>query len=93
MVTTVKTKAEQLREVTNKAQKEKQLEKENQHKRYVDKLISGKLHLCATLGRASAVVKVRKKYSPTLVCEEFQRYGFEVKQTSKNGRAILTIKW
>ena len=89
----VKTKAEQLREITNKAQKEKQVERENQHKKYVDKLISGKLHLYATLGKASAVIKVRKKYSPTLVIEEFQRYGFEVKQASKNGRTILTIKW
>lgn len=88
-----KTKAEKLREITSKAQAQARAARIEKHTRYVDKIINKKLHFLATLGRTTATIKIRRKYSPTLVIEQFERYGFEIKQASKNGRAILTIKW
>jgi tRNA G26 N,N-dimethylase Trm1 len=88
-----KTKAEQLREITTKAQEQARAERIARHKKYVDKIISKKLYFFATIGRTSAKIKVRRKYSPTLVIEQFANNGFEIKQTSKNGRAILILKW
>lgn len=92
-MTTTKTKAEQLREITTKAQAQTRADRIAKHTKYVDKIINKKLHFFATLGRTNATIKVRKKYSPTLVIEQFGKYGFEIKQASKNGRTILTIKW
>lgn len=88
-----KTKAEQLRGITTKAQEQARAERIARHKKYVDKIINKKLHFFATFGRTNATVKVRRKYSPTLVIEQFANNGFEIKQASKNGRTILTLKW
>ena len=86
-------KAEQLREITNKALGKVEAEKVAKHKKYANKIINGKCHLYAELGKASARVKVKKGYDADLVVDALVDYGFTVVTGSKNGRAIMTIKW
>ena len=87
------TKAEQLREITNKALDRAQAEKIAKHKKYANKIVNGKCHLCADLGKANTKVKVKKNYCTDLVVDVLVDYGFTVITSSKNGRDILTIKW
>lgn len=86
-------KAEQLRKITNEMLDKAQAEKIAKHKKYANKIINGKCHLYANLGKASARVKVKKKYSADLVVDALVDYGFTVITGCKNGREILTIKW
>ena len=87
------TKAEKMREITNKALEQKRVESVAKHHNYVDRIVNRKVNFAANLGRSSVVAKIKPKYSTAIIVEELTRYGFEVKQASKNGRAILTIKW
>jgi hypothetical protein len=87
------TKAEKMREITNKALEQKRVESVAHHHNYVDRIVNRKVNFAANLGRSSVVAKIKPKYSTAIIIEELTRYGFEVKQASKNGRAILTIKW
>lgn len=87
------TKAEQMREITNKAVEQKRVNSITRHHNYVDRIVNRKVNFAANLGRSSIMVKIKSKYSTAIIIEELTRYGFEVKQNSKNGRAILTIKW
>ena len=86
-------KAEQLRKITNEVNDKAHAEKVAKHKKYANKIVSGKCHLYANLGKASARVKVGRKYCSDLVVDALVDYGFTVVEGSKNGRAILTIKW
>lgn len=86
-------KAEQLRKIANDALDKENAERIAKHKKYASKIVSGKCHLYASLGKVSARVKVKKKYSADLVIDALVDYGFTVIEGSKNGRAILTIKW
>ena len=59
----------------------------------MEKIINGKCHLGALCGKSMVVVKLKKKYVPSLVVENLVEKGFGVIESSKNGRAVLTIKW
>lgn len=87
------TKAEQLRKITDETLAQARVEKIKKHKTYAEKIINGKCRFFASIGKSSAKVKLRSKYSPSLVVDAIVDHGFEVVQSSKNGRAILTIKW
>jgi 3-phosphoglycerate kinase len=87
------TKAEKMREITNKALEQKRVESVARHHNYVDRIVNRKVNFAANLCKSSVVAKIKPKYSTAIIVEELTRYGFEVKQASKNGRAILTIKW
>lgn len=87
------TKAEQLRKITDETLAQARAEKIKKHKTYAEKIINGKCRFFASIGKSSAKVKLRTKYSPSLVVDAIVDHGFEVVQSSKNGRAILTIKW
>lgn len=87
------TKAEKMREITNKALEQKRVESVAKHHSYADRIVNRKVNFAANLGKSSVVAKIKPKYSTAIIVEELTRYGFEVKQASKNGRAILTIKW
>ncbi len=87
------TKAESLRAITNKVKKQREDEMYASHKKYVDSLVNGKLYVLAKLGQSSAKVKIKSKYVPTLVVEEFVNQGFKITQGSVNGKVVLTVKW
>ena len=87
------TKAEQLRKITDETLAQARAEKIKKHKIYAEKIINGKCRFFAGIGKSSAKVKLRTRYSPSRVVDALVDHGFEVVQSSKNGRAILTIKW
>ncbi len=87
------TKAERLREVTEQAIENKRLANIDKNRKYASRLVSGKCHRRALKGYNSCEVKIPRWYTPSLVIEEVERMGFEVKRNSKNGRTVLVIKW
>ena len=87
------TKAEEMRKKANLANENARAERLAEIEKYVDKRINGKIDLCATFGKTNCKIKVPKKFSPSLVCDCFVKNGFEVDRKSRNGRAILIVKW
>lgn len=87
------TQAERMRELTNGANKNREQARIKEHSKYVEKLIYGKIQRRALKGCTNAEIKIGKKYSPTLAYNAFIDKGFEIKQNSKNGRAVFIVKW
>lgn len=87
------TRAEEMRKITDKANEQKRIERLAKHERYVSKIINGKVKLAANLGLGSCNVKVKKRFSPTLTKDAFEKHGFEVTESRKNGRSIFKLKW
>lgn len=87
------TRAEEMRKITDKANEQKRVERLAKHEKYVNKIINGKVKLAATLGLGSCTVKVKKRFSPTLTKDAFEKHGFEVTESRKNGRSIFKLKW
>lgn len=87
------TKAETARKITNTALEEARRLRLADHLVYTEKIVNGKIRRAALKGKSNIVLKLRKKYSPSLVVDEFVRMGFEVTQNRKDSRSILTIKW
>lgn len=87
------TKAEKIREITNKACEQRKNEILAKHDKYANKIINGKVMLAATLGLGACTVKIKKRFSPTLIKEALEKHGFEVTESRKNGRSIFKLKW
>ena len=87
------TKAETMRTIANKKIEAKRAKHVEANQKYADKLIGRNIYKAAEKGAKTCSIKVGRAYSPTLVVEHIQNHGFEVQKNSKNGRAILTIKW
>ncbi len=87
------TVAERMRGLAEQAWVAHAEERAKEHKKYVSHLIVAKIQPKALKGDTIVNIKVGKKYSATLVHEGLVDKGFEVKNTSKNGRTILTVKW
>lgn len=86
-------KAEEMRKITDKANEQKRIERLAKHERYANKIINGKVRLAATLGFGTCDVKIKKKFSPTLVKDALEKHGFEVTESRKNGRSTFKLKW
>ena len=87
------TRAEEMRKITDKANEQKRVERLAKHEKYVSKIINGKVKFAANLGLGSCNVKVKKTFSPTLTKDAFEKHGFEVTESRKNGRSIFKLKW
>ena len=87
------TRAEEMRKVTDKANEQKRVERLTKHEKYVGKIINGKVRFAAVLGLGSCSVKIKKRFSPTLAKDAFEKHGFEVTESRKNGRSIFKLKW
>ena len=86
------TKAEEMRKITDKANEQIRVERLAKHEKYVGKIINGKVGLAATLGLGTCTIKVKKRFSPTLTKGAFEKHGFEVTESRKNGRSIFKLK-
>jgi hypothetical protein len=86
-------KAEKLREIMEKRNEEKRLACVEKNRKYANHIVNEKCYKRATKGYNNCEVKVSCWYSPTLVVEAIEKMGFEVKRNSKNGKAVLVIKW
>ena len=87
------TKAEEMRKITNKANEQKRLERIAKHEKYASKIINRKIRLAAVFGFPTCTIKVKKRFSPTLTKDAFEKHGFEVTESRKNGRSIFKLKW
>ena len=87
------TKAETMRTIANKKIEAKRAKHVEANRKYADTLIDRDVYRAAEKGAKSCSIKVGRAYSPTLVEEYIQSHGFGVQRVSKNGRAILVIKW
>ena len=86
-------KAERLRKITNEVMDNERARLLAKNTSYAHKLINRKARSKAEDGRGSCVVKVSRRYSPSLVENAIAEMRFKVARNSKNGRAVLTIKW
>lgn len=87
------TKAETMRKITDKANADQHNKLVMKNKKYAEKLISTKAVRKALNGFGSYKFALRRKYVPSLVVNALTDMGFDVIRDSKNGKAILTIKW
>ena len=87
------TKAEKMRKITNKAHEQNRVEQIARHEKYANKIINGKVRFAATVGLPNCSIKIKKRFSPTLIKEIFEKHGFEVTESRKNCRSIFKIKW
>jgi hypothetical protein len=87
------TKAEKMREVMEKAMEGKRVAYAEKNRKYANRIVNEKCYKRATKGYNNCEVKISRWYSPTLVAETIEKMGFEIKRNSKNGRAVLVIKW
>jgi hypothetical protein len=87
------TNAERMRKITDEVVKSERAKYVAKNVKYANKIVNRKVRNKAESGRGSCAVKVSRRYSPSLVVDAISDMGFNVIRNSKNGRAILTIKW
>lgn len=87
------TKAEQTRKIMEEAMAAKSNKYQNKSRAYARRVIECKLNKRAKKGYNNCEFKMSRWYSPTIVIETLERMGYEVKRNSKNGRAVLVVKW
>ena len=86
-------KAEEMRKITDKVNEQIRLERLAKHEKYANKIINRKVKFAALLGLGYCNVKIKKRFSPTLIKEALEKHGFEVTESRKNGRSIFKLKW
>jgi hypothetical protein len=86
-------KAEQTRKLMEDAMNAKTGKLHNKSKAYARRVIETKFARRAKKGYNNCTFKVSRWYSPTIVVEALERMGYEVKRNSKNGKAVLVVKW
>ena len=86
-------KAEEMRKVMEKAIEDKRVARINESHAYAKRIADTKFRRRALKGFNNCQFKVSRWQSPALVVEQLELMGFEVKRNSKNGKAILVVKW
>ena len=87
------TKAEQTRKLMEEAISAKTEKSRNKSKAYARRVTETKFVRRAKKGYNNCEFKVSRWYSPSIVVEALEKMGYEVKRNSKNGRAVLVVKW
>jgi hypothetical protein len=82
-----------MRKITDKANEQKRLEHIAKHEKYANKIINGKVRLAATLGFDTCKVKIKTRFSPSLIKEVLEKHKFEVTECRKDCRSIFKLKW
>ena len=86
-------KAEQVRKILEETMKVKTEKNCNKSKAYARRVTETKFVKRAKKGYNNCVFKVSRWYSPSVVVETLEKLGYEVKRNSKNGKAVLVVKW
>ena len=87
------TKAEIMRKATDEANAKKSESIRKANIKFAEKLISGKISKSAKKGLSLYRAVLPKKYSTAIVKEKLELCGFAVTEGSKDGKAVLTIRW
>ena len=82
-----------MRQILNKAMEEKMTIRKDKSCSYARRMTESKFERRARKGFNNCEFKVSRRHSPTLVAEALVEMGYEVKRNSKNGRAVLVVKW
>ena len=86
-------KAEQTRKVMEDAMSAKIEKNHNKSKAYARRVTETKFVRRAMRGYNNCTFKVSRWHSPAIVVEALEKMGYEVKRNSKNGKAVLVVKW
>jgi hypothetical protein len=86
-------KAEQIRKLMEDAMGANSEKSRNKSKAYARRVTETKFVKRAKKGYNNCELKVSRWYSPAIVVEALEKMGYEVKRNSKNGRAVLVVKW
>lgn len=86
-------KAEQTRNLMEKAMNAKTEKAYNKSRAYARRVTETKFVRRAKKGYNNCTFKVSRWCSPAVVVEALEKMGYEVKRNSKNGRAVLVVKW
>ena len=82
-----------MRQILDKAMEEKMMIRKNKSCSYAKRITETKFVRRAKKGYSNCEFKVSRWYSPAVVVEALEEMGYEVKRNSKNGKAVLAIKW
>ena len=86
-------KAILMKKITERVLNKNNEQRLQEHIRYANKLIDGKIRNSAFKGHNSVKLKIKRKYSALLVEKQLINHEFKVIRASVNGRAFLTVKW
>ena len=86
-------KAEQTRKLMEEVMNAKTEKAHSKSKAYARRVTETKFVRRAKKGYNNCTFKVSRWYSPSVVVEALNKMGYEVKRNSKNGRAVLLVKW
>ena len=86
-------KAEQMRKLMEDVTNAKSEKNCNKSRAYARRITETKFVRRAKKGYNNCTFKVSRWYSPSIVVEALEKMGYEVKRNSKNGRAVLVVKW
>lgn len=86
-------KAEQTRKLMEETMGAKIEKNRNKSRAYARRLTETKFIKRAKKGYNNCEFKVSRWHSPTIVVEALEKMGYEVKRNSKNGKAVLVVKW
>ena len=86
-------KAEQTRKLMEETMNAKIEKNHNKSKIYARRITETKFVKQAKKGYNHCTFKVSRWHSPAIVVETLEKLGYEVKRNSKNGRAVLVVKW
>jgi hypothetical protein len=86
-------KAEQMRKIMEEAMSAKSDKIHNKSKAYARRVTETKFVKRAKKGYNNCEFKVSRWHSPAVVVETLEKMGYEVKRNSKNGKAVLVVKW
>lgn len=86
-------KAEQTRKLMEDSMNAKSEKSRNKSKAYARRVTETKFVKRAKKGYNNCKFTVSRWYCPTIVVEELTKMGYEVTRNSKNGKAVLVVKW
>ena len=86
-------KAEQTRKLMEESMRAETKKSHSKDKAYARRVTETKFAKRAKKGYNNCEFKVGRRYSPTIVIEMLKEMGYEVKRNSKNGRAVLVVRW
>ena len=86
-------RAEQTRKLMEEAMNAKTEKMHNKSKAYARRVTETKFARRAKKGYNNCEFKVSRWYSPAIVVEALEKMGYNVQRNSKNGRAVLVVKW
>ena len=87
-------KAEQIRKLMEETMSAKSEKHRNKSKAYARRVTETKFVKRAKKGYNNCEFKVSRWYSPSIVIVTLEQMGYEVvKRSSKNGKAVLVVKW